>query len=76
VCVCVCQREKEERGRGLFTVKYNVMYVMNDCYFCAVVIYYSITAIKMICKGVKLADIKEEFRPVQFRWRRLVHWCR
>jgi len=72
--LCVCAREREEgRERGVFTVKYNVMYVMNECYFCAVVIYYSIIAIKMIYKGVKLADIKEEFRPVQFRWRRLVH---
>jgi hypothetical protein len=68
VCVCVCQRERE-----VFTVKYNV-YVMNECYICAVVVYYSIAAIKMIYKGVKVADIKEEFKPVQFRWRRLVHW--
>ena len=28
----------------------------------------------MLYKGVKLADIKEEFTPVQFTWRRLVHW--
>jgi hypothetical protein len=50
------------------------MYVMSECYFRVVVICYSITAIKMIYKGVKLAEIKEEFRPVQFRWRRLVRW--
>jgi hypothetical protein len=69
----VSLREKEERERGVFTVKY-VMNVMNECYFCTVVIYYSITAIRMIYKGVELADIKDEFRLVQFRWRRLVHW--
>ena len=68
------QREKEERERGVFTGKYNAMYVMNERYFCVVVIYYSITTIKMIYKGVKLADIKEECRPVRFRWTRLVHW--
>jgi hypothetical protein len=26
----VCQREKEEKERGVFAVKYNVMYVMNE----------------------------------------------
>lgn len=70
--MCVYQRERKKRG--VFTVKYNVMYIMNECYFCVVEIYCSITAINMIYRSVKLADIKEEVRPVKFRWRRLVHW--
>jgi hypothetical protein len=52
-CTSLCEwTEKGGRDEGVCTVKYVVC--MNECYFRTVMMYYSVTAIKMTLKGCEI----------------------